>query len=1019
MTSQYDYIVIGAGSAGCIVAERLSRDPSTTVLLLEAGGKNNSLLLSIPLAAAAVLNNKNYSWCYNTEPEKNLNSRSINWPRGKTVGGSSSINGMIYIRGQRQDYDNWAAQGNEGWSYDELLPYFIRNENNSSQSGPFHGKSGPQWVGDIAHEFEISDTFIEAAVEAGIPLNSDFNGPTQEGIGYFQAMIKKGRRQSSATDFLSLCKKRSNFTLITKALTDKIIILNGQAVGVRYQCGKKQITTRCNQEVILCGGTINSPQLLELSGVGDSTRLTELGIDVQHHLPGVGENLQDHLTTNVCQSMTKGKTFYDEMRILAFTKNIFRYLFRRTGLMSLPAAQVGVFMKTNAEIGTPDAQIHFAAAAGAFNNRGEMVPVPGVTATVCMLRPTSRGSVHCISSDPRQHPAIEANYLDTEHDVSILLAALKKTRELFHSPVFDEFGCKEETPGEAAQSDQDLIEYLRQHSVSVYHPVGTCKMGSDPAAVVNHRLQVHGVKHLRIADGSIMPNLISGNTHSCCVVIGDKCADMILQDQATAFKRHLDSTENSMPVMSMKALLDLQRQSFVAEGYVSLETRLSRINRCIDLLVENQDSICAAINSDFGCRTALVTQMSDLLTSLAALKNVKKHLKRWMKVEKRKSPFPMNIIGGRSTVHYQPKGVVGIMSPWNVPVNVIFGPLADVLGAGNRAMVKPSEYTPATSKLIATLIGQYFDASEVAIVDGDGEVGAQFSALPFDHLVFTGSTAVGKLVMAQAAKNLTPVTLELGGKSPVIVAENTDLKDTVEKIIAGKMINAGQVCISADYCYVPEALLNDFVAVIKETYSAHFPTCLDNDDYVSIINKRHFDRLSHYLSDAKSQGGDVVNLSSVAEDWMTSDSQKIPLHLVINPTDSMLVMQEELFGPILCIKPYTNIDRCIAEINYRPRPLALYYFGKSKTEQQHVIDNSISGNITINDIALHFACDDIPFGGIGDSGMGQLHGQEGFKTFSHGKGVFKQGFVHLAKAAGSLPPYNDKARKLIAGVLKK
>ncbi|MBT3618821.1 MAG: coniferyl aldehyde dehydrogenase, partial [Porticoccaceae bacterium] len=434
---------------------------------------------------------------------------------------------------------------------------------------------------------------------------------------------------------------------------------------------------------------------------------------------------------------------------------------------------------------------------------------------------------------------------------------------------------------------------------------------------------------------------------------------------------------------------------------------------------DNQDVLCEAINSDFGCRDPLVTQMSDLLTSISALKNVKKNLKHWMKTKRRKSPFPMNIIGGRSSVHYQPKGVVGIMSPWNVPVNVIFSPLADVLGAGNRAMIKPSEFTPATSNLVAKLISQYFDSSEISVVKGDGAVGAEFSALPFDHLMFTGSSAIGKLVMAEAAKNLTPVTLELGGKSPVIVSDSADLADCIEKLVAGKTLNAGQVCITADYCYIPDALLDDFVSGIKDVYSTYFSRCLDNDDYVSIINKRHFDRLSDYLRDAENRGGHVINLGNPKEDWLNSDKLKIPLHLVVNPTDNMLVMQEELFGPILCIKTYNDLNTCITEINHRPRPLALYYFGKDKAEQQHVIDNSISGNVTINDIAVHFACDDIPFGGIGESGMGQLHGREGFKTFSHAKGVFKQGFIHLAKAAGTLPPFSDKARKMIAGVIKK
>lgn len=469
----------------------------------------------------------------------------------------------------------------------------------------------------------------------------------------------------------------------------------------------------------------------------------------------------------------------------------------------------------------------------------------------------------------------------------------------------------------------------------------------------------------------------------------------------------------------LQELLDRQRSAFNTEGEVAYETRIDRIDRCLALLVDHQQEICEAINKDFGCRSRHVTLMTDLFTSVNTLKFAKKNLKKWMKPEKRRSPVPMNLFGAKSTIRYQPKGVVAIMTPWNVPVNMIFSPLADVLAAGNRVMIKPSEFTPATAEVMKNLFARYFEDSEIAVVTGGPEVGAAFSGLAFDHLIFTGAGSIGKLVMKAAAENLVPVTLELGGKSPVVVSESIAISEAAETIITGKSMNSGQLCVSPDYCFVPSSHLEAFITTCKESIDRMFPTIMNNPDYVAVINERHYDRIKGYIDDAREKGARIVELNPAGDDWSDRSAHKIPLHLIIDPTDDMLCMQDEIFGPVLNIKTYRKLDDCIQYMNKRERPLAMYYFGKDANEQEHVLNHTISGGVSVNDIAMHVACDDMPFGGVGPSGMGNYRGHEGFKTFSHARAVFKQGFVNLAKLAGTLPPYTDKVDKMMAGQIKK
>ena len=531
MTKTYDYIIVGAGSAGCALAYHLSRDASRKVLLLEAGGKDTNPMIHIPLGFAFLMKNPKINWCYQTDPETHMNHRRIDWPRGKVLGGTSSINGMVYIRGQKEDYDGWAAEGNPGWSYDEVLPYFKRGEHNVNGADQYHGIGGPLWVGNVANKFDMADIFVQAGIDIGIPPNEDFNGPSQEGMGYYQVNIKNGLRQSTARTFLKLCQNRPNLDIQLNALTEKVMFEGKRAIGVSYQQKDTVIRAKASHEVILCGGAINSPQILELSGIGDSKLLKDKGIEVIKNLPGVGENLQDHLTINIQQSLSNVNTFYEETRPVSMLRNILQFFLGRKGLLVHPASQAGAFFKTTDDVERPDAQIHFAPAASEYNAKGNMVTAPGTTATVCYLRPSSRGSVHIKTSNPKTYPSIKANYLDTENDRIKTVQAIRKTRAIFAAPSMDKYRAHEILPGKEVESDDQILEYVRDTGNSVYHPVGTCKMGKDRNAVVDSQLRVRGVEGLRVADASIMPSILSGNTNAACVMIAEKCADMILADR--------------------------------------------------------------------------------------------------------------------------------------------------------------------------------------------------------------------------------------------------------------------------------------------------------------------------------------------------------------------------------------------------------------------------------------------------------------------------------------------------------
>ncbi|MGB2449045.1 MAG: coniferyl aldehyde dehydrogenase [Parvibaculales bacterium] len=470
----------------------------------------------------------------------------------------------------------------------------------------------------------------------------------------------------------------------------------------------------------------------------------------------------------------------------------------------------------------------------------------------------------------------------------------------------------------------------------------------------------------------------------------------------------------------MLKTLQHQRDSYIDEGFVSAETRIDRVDRAIDILVTHSEAISEAMNEDFGCRPRETNLMTDVTGSIECLKHSKKHLKKWMKTEKRPTMFPLNLLGGRSSITYQPKGVVGIIAPWNFPLGMVFEPLAGVLAAGNRAMIKPSEFTPATSSLITEIVSSAFDPSELFVFNGGPEVGQAFSTLPFDHLIFTGATSVARHIMAAAAENLVPVTLELGGKSPVIITRSADISEAIQRIMTGKMLNAGQVCIAPDYLMVPEESLEQVIDEANHIVSQMYPTILANKDYTAMVNDRHYQRISKNLADAEERGIRTVTINPADEDFSDNPTQKIAPTLVINPDDDALCMQDEIFGPILPIKTYKNFEDTISYINAHPRPLAAYFFGKDKAEEQRFLTGTTSGGVSINDVMFHMLQKDIPFGGIGPSGMGSYHGIEGFKTFSHAKSVYRQpNRIPFAKLAGFMPPYGEASEKSIRQKVKK
>jgi choline dehydrogenase len=530
--STYDYIVVGAGSSGATLASRLTESGAYRVLLLEAGTEGSNYFWSrVPVGVSKMIDLPAVNWCFAAEPDEGSGGRRIEVPRGKMLGGSSSINGMVYIRGQAQDYDHWAQLGNRGWSWQDILPVFKKMENYDGGSDELRGRGGPLRITDTPrHKIPLLETMIEAANKIGLPFNPDLNGMTQEGIGMSQVTIAKGRRQSTAYCYLDPARSRANLTVETGALAEALVLDGKRCVGVRYSVNGQKREAQAAREVIVSSGSINSPKLLELSGIGQGDRLRGLGITPVHELKGVGENLRDHYSPRVKFAITApNATFNDNARGWRLAREALKYALWGEGFLATTSVPIRMYFRTRPGLETPDATVSILPFLyERVGHERRIAKRRGITMNINVLRSESIGSIHAKSSDPAEPPAIRFNFLSAKHDRDGLLAAIRKGRELMATSPLREITGEEIAPGAQLQTDDELLEWVRNNAETTYHPVGTCKMGNDPMAVVDPELRVHGIAGLRIADASIMPTLTSGNTNAPCIMIGEKCAAMVL-----------------------------------------------------------------------------------------------------------------------------------------------------------------------------------------------------------------------------------------------------------------------------------------------------------------------------------------------------------------------------------------------------------------------------------------------------------------------------------------------------------
>ncbi|MEZ5850274.1 MAG: choline dehydrogenase [Hyphomicrobiaceae bacterium] len=526
----FDYVVVGAGSAGCAVASRLSEDGRSTVALIEAGGRDTNPWIHIPAGYFRTMFNPDVTWQYDAGPEPHLDGRVVAWPRGKVLGGSSAINGLLYVRGQARDYDVWRQLGNEGWAFKDVLPYFRKSENQERGADELHGAGGPLSVSDVRMQNRLCDAFIDAAAATGIPRTRDFNGESQEGVGYYQLTTRDGRRSSTAMGYLRPALKRSNMNVITDALVEGVVLEGTRARGVKISVGGKTRQVRARREIVLSAGAIGSPQILELSGIGQPEALKAAGVEVRHALPGVGENLQDHYQVRFVYEINSPSSLNSVWNSSWLQMRTgLEYAFRRRGILTIGAGVVGLFAKSRPDLDEPDIQFHFMPLSAERPGQG-LHPFPGITSSVCVLRPDSRGFQHIVSADPKAHPRIVANYLAEESDRRLTVEGMKLQRRIAEQPAFKQHVVREYVPGPQMQSDAEMLAIAKEKGTTIFHPCGTCKMGSDPNAVVDQRLRVRGIDGLRVADASIMPTLVSGNTNAPTVMIGEKAADMIRED---------------------------------------------------------------------------------------------------------------------------------------------------------------------------------------------------------------------------------------------------------------------------------------------------------------------------------------------------------------------------------------------------------------------------------------------------------------------------------------------------------
>jgi choline dehydrogenase len=525
--STVDYIIVGAGSAGCVLANRLTEDPRISVLLVEAGGSDRHPYIAAPAGFLKTFADPRFNWCFTTEPGAAIGDRAIHFPRGKVLGGSSAINGHLYVRGQARDYDIWAQLGNRGWSYEEVLPYFRKSEDRSAGADRFHGGDGPQHVSDIHERHPICEAFIAGAGEIGVPRNRDYNGKTQEGVGYYQRTIRNGRRASAAHSFLRPVMRRPNLHVMTNAITRRLTFDGRRATGIEYRWRGELVRAFAGREVILSAGAIGSPHLLQISGIGAPDTLREIGVEVRHALPGVGEGLQDHYAVRVAHRVTQPITLNERARGMRLYWEIAKWLATGRGLLAFSPAHVAAFVRSRAGLECPDLQFVFTPASYIVGVVGQLQPFPGMTIGVWQMRPESKGFVRARTADPVDAPAIQPNYLSAVADQRAIVEGLRWCRRFLATDALRPYRGPETVPGTDVTTDEELLDYARQHGATVYHAVSTCRMGQDPRAVVSFDLKVHGMAGLRVVDASVMPTMPSANTNAATLMIAEKASDLI------------------------------------------------------------------------------------------------------------------------------------------------------------------------------------------------------------------------------------------------------------------------------------------------------------------------------------------------------------------------------------------------------------------------------------------------------------------------------------------------------------